>query len=137
MPETADAVIIGAGIHGASLAFHLAQRGLKPVILEKRFVAAGATGRSSGLVRMHYDLEPESALAWASYRYFSRWDEIVGGDCGVHRTGCVGAAPPSRGWHWPRRSASRAAGAGAPEWETLPGAHLPVTTWRHDTAFFI
>src|SRR4030067_413256 len=97
MAETADAVIIGAGIHGASLAFHLAQRGLKPVILEKRFIAAGATGRSRGLVRMRYRLEPESALAGASYRYFSRWDEIVGGDCGFHRTGFVQIVAPSAG----------------------------------------
>ena len=56
MAETADAVIIGAGIHGASLAFHLARRGLRPTVLERRFVAAGATGRTSGLERMHYRL---------------------------------------------------------------------------------
>jgi sarcosine oxidase subunit beta len=64
MTETADVILIGGGVHGASLAFHLAKRGLKPVVLEKNFIASGATGRSSGLVRMHYDLEPESRLAW-------------------------------------------------------------------------
>ena len=67
MAETADAIIIGCGVAGASIAFHLAQRGLKPTVLERRFVAAGATGRSSGVVRMHYDLEAESRLAWASF----------------------------------------------------------------------
>jgi glycine/D-amino acid oxidase-like deaminating enzyme len=41
----------------------LAECGVKPVVLEKRFLAAGATGRSSGLVRMHYDLLVESQLA--------------------------------------------------------------------------
>ena len=64
--QTSDVIIIGGGIHGASLAFHLAQMGVKPTVLEKQFIAAGATGRSSGLVRMHYDLEPESRLAWIS-----------------------------------------------------------------------
>jgi sarcosine oxidase subunit beta len=54
MSNTFDVIIIGGGVHGASLAFHLAERGVKPVVLEKRFIAAGATGRSSGLVRMHY-----------------------------------------------------------------------------------
>jgi len=68
--RTWDAIIIGGGIHGASLAYHLALHDLKPLILEKRFIAAGATGRSSGLVRMHYDLELESRLAWISYEYF-------------------------------------------------------------------
>ncbi|HEY42622.1 MAG TPA: FAD-binding oxidoreductase [Anaerolineae bacterium] len=87
MKNNADVIIIGAGIHGASLAFHLTQRGAKTIVLERRFLAAGATGRSSGLVRMHYDLEPESRLAWASYQYFLNWKEIVGGDCGFTRTG--------------------------------------------------
>jgi sarcosine oxidase subunit beta len=89
MTDTAEALIIGAGVHGASLAFHLAQRGLKPIILERNFLAAGATGRSSGVVRMHYDLEPESRLAWASFQYFRNWAEMVGGECGFTRTGFI------------------------------------------------
>jgi sarcosine oxidase subunit beta len=36
---------------------------------------------------MHYDLEPESRLAWKSYQYFLNWKEVVGGDCGFTRTG--------------------------------------------------
>jgi sarcosine oxidase subunit beta len=79
--------IIGAGVQGASLAFHLAQRGLKPLVLEKEFVAAGATGRSSGLVRMHYDVRQDTELAWVSFQYFRNWKEMVGGECGFTRTG--------------------------------------------------
>jgi sarcosine oxidase subunit beta len=82
-----DAIIIGAGVHGASLAYHLALRGVKPLVLEKSFVAAGATGRSSGLVRMHYDLEPEARLAYLSFSYFRDWSEKVGGQCGYTCTG--------------------------------------------------
>lgn len=89
MPNTADVIIIGAGVHGASLAFHLAQRGVKPIVLEKKFVAAGATGRSSGLVRMHYDVRQDTELAWVSFQYFRNWRELVGGDCGFTRTGFV------------------------------------------------
>lgn len=94
MAETADVIIIGGGIHGASLAFHLSRRGLRPLVLERRFVGAGATGRSSGLVRMHYDLEPESALAWASYQIFRHWADIVGGECGFTRTGFLQLVAP-------------------------------------------
>jgi sarcosine oxidase subunit beta len=85
--STSDVIIIGGGIHGASLAFHLSQKGVKPLVLEKKFLAAGATGRSSGLVRMHYDLELESRLAWISFFYFREWQEIVGGESGFIRTG--------------------------------------------------
>ncbi len=87
MSNTADVLIIGGGVQGASLAFHLARRGVKVIVLEKTFVAAGATGRSSGLVRMHYDTEAASRLAWVSFQYFRNWQEVVGGECGFTRTG--------------------------------------------------
>ena len=78
MTASADMIIIGAGVQGASLAFHLARRGVEVLVLEKRFVAAGATGRSSGLVRMHYDVRQDTELAWLSFQYFRDWKEQVG-----------------------------------------------------------
>jgi len=88
MPQIYDVIVIGAGVMGASLAFHLTERGLKPAILERRVSASGATGHSSGLVRMHYDLAAESELTFKSYQlYFSQWKERVGGDCGFQQTG--------------------------------------------------
>jgi sarcosine oxidase subunit beta len=89
MSNTADTIIIGAGVHGASLAFHLAERGVKPLVLEKDFIGAGATGRSSGLVRMHYDVRQDSELAWVSFGYFRNWAERVGGESGFTRTGFI------------------------------------------------
>lgn len=89
MENKADIIIIGGGVNGASLAFHLAQRGLQVIVLERRFLAAEATGHSSGLVRMHYDLEAESRLAWVSFQYFRNWSQMVGGDCGFTRTGFI------------------------------------------------
>jgi len=88
MTQTYDAIVIGAGVMGASIAFHLAERGLKVAILERKVTASGATGHSSGLVRMHYDLAAESELTFKSYKlYFSNWRERVGGECGFQKTG--------------------------------------------------
>src|ERR1044071_4006584 len=88
MNPSYDAIVIGAGVMGASIAFHLAERGLKVAVLERRVVASGATGHSSGLVRMHYDLAAESELTFKSYQlYFSNWKERVGGECGFQQTG--------------------------------------------------
>jgi len=88
MNQTYDAIVIGAGVMGASIAFHLAERGLKTAILERKVTASGATGHSSGLVRMHYDLAAESELTFKSHQlYFSRWKERVGGECGFQQTG--------------------------------------------------
>jgi len=96
MHERADVIVVGAGVQGASLAFHLAERGADVVVLERSSVAAGATGRSSGFVRMHYDLESESRFAWLSLPYFRDWTERVGeGDCGFVRTGFVQVVPPN------------------------------------------
>jgi sarcosine oxidase subunit beta len=88
MTQTYDAIIIGAGVIGASIAFHLAERGLKPVILERNTTASGATGHSSGMIRMHYDLTVESEMTYVSYKnYFTNWKERVDGECGFIKTG--------------------------------------------------
>lgn len=95
MHETADVVIIGAGVNGASLAYHLTMLGIrKVVILEKQVAASGATGLSSGLVRMHYVNEVEARLALSSYAYFRNWSDIIGGDCGFTETGFIRTVAP-------------------------------------------
>jgi sarcosine oxidase subunit beta len=92
--QTADVAIIGAGVQGTSLAFHLAKRGASVVVFERESVGAGATGRSSGFVRTHYDLEADAALAWASLPYFREWDSMVGsGDCSFVQTGFLQLVP--------------------------------------------
>lgn len=93
MSQKFDAIVIGAGVIGTSIAFHLAERGIKPIILERKQIGFGATGSSSGLVRMHYDLAVESQLAWESFQYFKNWGERVGGECGFRRTGFLHIEP--------------------------------------------
>src|SRR5574341_1535477 len=96
MEKTFDAIVIGAGVMGASIAYNLSQRGLKVLILERQSIAVGATGASSGLVRMHYDVEVDSALAWASFHFFKNWRERVGGECGFKRTGFLQIVAPEK-----------------------------------------
>ena len=74
MNETSDFVVIGAGVMGASIACHLAERRAGTVtVLEKAAVASGASGRSSALVRMHYTVREEVLLAVKSLEYFVEW----------------------------------------------------------------
>src|SRR5206468_12693703 len=87
MTDTADVIVIGAGVQGASLAFHLASRGARVCVLDRSVSGAGATGRSSGLVRMYYDLLAEAKLAWESFQWFRDWEARVGGECGFTKTG--------------------------------------------------
>ena len=91
---SADVVVVGAGVNGASTAFHLTRAGVKRVIVcERHHVGAGATGKSGALVRTHYTNEPETRLAFASYSYFANWNEVVGGECGFRRVGLIVLAP--------------------------------------------
>jgi sarcosine oxidase subunit beta len=95
MPGTAEAIIIGAGVMGASLAFHLTRAGMKHVtVLDKTGLCGGMTAKSGALVRMHYTNEPEVRMAFAALSYFQNWREIVGGECGFTRTGFIMTVTP-------------------------------------------
>jgi sarcosine oxidase subunit beta len=59
----------------------------KVILLERKHLAAGSTGTSSGLVRMHYDNPLEAEMALRSFEVFRHFDEVIGGDCGFVRTG--------------------------------------------------
>jgi glycine/D-amino acid oxidase-like deaminating enzyme len=90
----ADVVVVGGGVNGASTAYHLAARGVKNVLLlERRHLAAGATGKSGSLVRMHYTNEAESRLALESLKVFRDFRNIVGGDCGFEPIGFLQIVP--------------------------------------------
>lgn len=90
MIATADAVVIGGGCMGASTAYFLARRGVKNVVLlERRHLASGPTGKSSAVVRQHYPLKELVATSLKSLRMFEDFDEVVGGDPGFVRTGYV------------------------------------------------
>ncbi|MGA8867786.1 MAG: FAD-binding oxidoreductase [Candidatus Sulfotelmatobacter sp.] len=95
LPKAADVVILGAGVMGASIAFHLALRKAgKIVVLDKDHVGRGNSGRSSALVRMHYSFPPEVQLALLSLQMFQNWPEAVGAPGDFRRTGFVRIVHP-------------------------------------------
>src|SRR5215471_6143489 len=75
--ETADAVVIGGGIHGTNIAFHLARRGVKRVVLlERTGIAAGASGKTGGLIGSHFGTEIKVRLAVAAMRTWQNFGEV-------------------------------------------------------------
>jgi sarcosine oxidase, subunit beta len=79
MKRCAEAIVIGGGVIGASIAYALTSRGLKNVVLlEREALAGGASGLSSGLVRMHYTDEWNARLAWASFPILQHWGDFMG-----------------------------------------------------------
>jgi sarcosine oxidase, subunit beta len=89
LPNTADIVIIGGGVMGASAAYHLAQRGMKNVVLlEKEEVfGSGATGRCAGGVRYQFSTEINVRLSQASLPMIERFKEEIGQDVNYRQCG--------------------------------------------------
>jgi sarcosine oxidase, subunit beta len=146
MNRTADVVIIGGGANGTSTAFHLALLGVRNVmLLERRQLAAGATGKSGALVRMHYTNEAESRLAFESLKVFRNFGEIVGGDCGFEGVGFVQLVGPEYAAAL-RRNVERQRGLGintreitpAEARERVPGLEVGdvgAAAWEADSGF--
>ena len=90
MAELADIVIIGGGVMGASIAYHVARRGGgKIVLLERQALCNGTTGRSGAIVRQHYSNEFTVRMAKESLAVFQQFADRVGGDCGFVTTGML------------------------------------------------
>ncbi|MGH2506335.1 MAG: NAD(P)/FAD-dependent oxidoreductase, partial [Ktedonobacteraceae bacterium] len=90
MNKTSDIIIIGGGVMGASIAYHLVQRGGAGVmLLERQALGNGTTGRSGAIVRQHYSHAFTIRMARDSLRIFQHFDELVGGDCGFVTTGML------------------------------------------------
>ncbi|HYP01758.1 MAG TPA: FAD-dependent oxidoreductase [Pyrinomonadaceae bacterium] len=90
MNETADVVIIGGGIVGASVAFHLAERGCADVLIVEREAAQGlgSTGRATGGVRAQFATSINIQMSRYSIDFFTRFEEATGGrSCGYEPAG--------------------------------------------------
>jgi sarcosine oxidase subunit beta len=89
-PRAADVVVVGGGVHGASVAYHLARRKAGRVVLvERRFLASGPTGRSSALVRRFYAMDFLTRTGNVSADVFQQWADAVGGDAGFRQVGIL------------------------------------------------
>lgn len=89
LPSTADAIIIGGGVMGASTAYHLALAGVEKVVLLEResYFGLGATGRCAGGVRHQFATEVNVKLSIASLAMLERFREETGQDCGYRKCG--------------------------------------------------
>jgi sarcosine oxidase, subunit beta len=88
-PRTADIVIIGGGVMGASTAYHLARRGIKNIVLleKEEFFGTGATGRCAGGVRYQFSTEINVRLSLESLPMLERFKEEIGQDVNYRQCG--------------------------------------------------
>ena len=89
-----DVAVIGAGVHGSSVAFHLANRGVRTAVIERTSPAGGPTGRSSAIVRAYYTNAFLARVARDSIAMFRDFEHHTGREAGFRETGLLVLHPP-------------------------------------------
>ncbi|MBT7073386.1 MAG: FAD-binding oxidoreductase [Anaerolineae bacterium] len=90
MTESVDILIIGGGVMGTSIAYHLAQRQLgKILLLEKDSLASGSTGHSVASIDLLTFRPPATELYARSFKFFQNFKETLGEGCGFTQTGSL------------------------------------------------
>ncbi|GGY85620.1 FAD-dependent oxidoreductase [Streptomyces olivaceoviridis] len=88
MDLRAEVVVVGGGVMGTSIAWHLARAGVRDVVLvERDELAAGSTSKAAGGVRAQFSDELNIRLGARSLEAFGRFAAEVGQDIGLHRVG--------------------------------------------------
>ncbi len=87
-PKTASVVIIGGGVIGCSIAYHLARRGQRDVVvLERETVGSGTTSKAAGGIRAQFPTETEIRFSLESLRVLQNFTEEFGIDPGFKQIG--------------------------------------------------
>jgi methylglutamate dehydrogenase subunit A len=92
VPDSARNLVIGAGVHGLSTAWHLAQAGEDALVVDKGGVAAGASGIACGVVRNNYFQPAMSELMAACVEIWESDPESLH----YHGSGYVALGPPAQ-----------------------------------------
>ena len=88
LPRTAGVVVVGGGVVGCSIAYHLARRGQRDVlVLEREAVGAGTTSKAAGGIRSQFPTETEIRFSLEAIGAFERFREEFGVDIGYRRIG--------------------------------------------------
>jgi sarcosine oxidase, subunit beta len=88
LPRAASIVIIGGGVVGCSIAYHLAGRGVRDVVvLERESVGSGTTSKAAGGIRAQFPTETEIRFSLEAIRVFERFEDEFGVDPGYKKIG--------------------------------------------------
>ncbi len=109
LPDQAQVVVIGGGIVGCSVAYHLTKRGWRDVVLlERKQLTSGTTWHAAGLVTQLRATYNMSMLAKYSSELFPELERLTGLGTGFRKTGSILLATTEERWIEVRRQISMA-----------------------------
>jgi len=109
LPDAARAVIIGGGVSGCSVAYHLARLGWTDVVLlERRRLTCGTTWHAAGLIGQLRPSQNQTRLAKYSAELYAALEEETGVATGFKRNGSISVALTAHRWEELRRQATLA-----------------------------
>src|SRR5215831_13488759 len=114
MPASADVIIIGAGIVGASIAWHLTSAGCRDVVILERETqpGKGSTGKSMGGVRAQFSLPADIRMSLYSIPLFRDFEKLTGHPSGYRAQGYLFVATEPRHLEYLRANHRRQVGEG-------------------------
>ncbi len=113
LPDQAQVVVVGGGIIGASIAYHLTKRGVSDVlVLEQGQLTGGTTWHAAGLVSQLKSTHSLTKLATYSTRLFEELEDETGQATGYRAPGSISVASDSERWEELRRGISMASTVG-------------------------
>jgi sarcosine oxidase subunit beta len=121
--ETADAIVIGAGVIGAATAYELARGGRRVVVVDKGAAPGmGSTAGSCAIIRMHYSTFDGTAMAWEGYHYWRDWRDWLEAPAGEDlarfvECGCLVMATEANGHLEKHKANSARLGCPFEEWD--------------------
>lgn len=107
LPETAPIVIVGGGIVGSSVAYHLGKMGVRDVVLlERGRLTCGSTWHAAGLIMQTRLTHTATQLAKYNVELYSTLEAETGVSTGFKQNGTLGVARTEERLHETRRAAS-------------------------------
>lgn len=118
--NTFDAIIIGAGVVGCSIAYHLSKIGLKVALVEQKHVGSGASGANFGMVQSNdVELKHSIPMVMKSYERFNHLEDELGMKFGFKRIASLRLLSSESQWSGSKERSQILPGAGIP-YEFVP-----------------
>jgi sarcosine oxidase subunit beta len=119
--KSAEILIIGGGVVGASIAYHLAERGSKDIFILEREEkqGLGSTGKATGGVRTQFETEINIRMSLHSLDFFARFKDLTGVECGYEPRGYLFLATDDKQLEYLKNNAARQRSLGLTEVEIV------------------